>query len=213
MLPNHPLLTPFSYYWRMDAHSYIFGPNPIQDPFEIMQRKQIQYGFIMVNEEAGNFAVGLWSLFRKFLHDRCLKPSTAVRQTLTNQTGDYSLAIIFTNFAIANISLFRDHPLMQAWLQTVDLNGGIYRHRWGDAPVHTLAISQLLQRNEIVRFRYFGYFHRREYVCASGIESSRCKEQVPSFLIKRKFEYVNYDDGCWPSSQNSLCHYYPEIKH
>jgi hypothetical protein len=100
---------------------------------------------------------------------------------------------------------------MQAWLQAVDLNGGIYRHRWGDAPVHTLAISQLLQRNEIVRFRYFGYFHRHEYVCATGIEHNPCEEQARPFFTKNR-TYDNYDDGCWPSSRNPLCRYYPPIE-
>jgi hypothetical protein len=212
MLPNHPLLTLFSYYWRLDAHSFIFGPNPIRDPFEIMQKQQIQYAFIMANEEGEGYAVDLWSLFHKFLNRHCLKPSAAMRQTQTGWFGGYSHAIIFTNFAIANVSLFRDHPLMQAWLQAVDLNGGIYRHRWGDAPVHTLALSQLIERNQIVRFRYFGYMHRHEYVCASGIEGSPCEEQVRSFFTKHRTLYDNYDDGCWPSSRNPLCHYYPQIE-
>ena len=78
MLPNHPLLTLFSFYWRLDAHSYIFGPSPIQDPFEIMQKRQIQYAYIMANEEAENYASGIWSLFHDFLNRHCLKPSIAV---------------------------------------------------------------------------------------------------------------------------------------
>jgi hypothetical protein len=212
MLPNHPLLTLFSYYWRLDAHSFIFGPNHIRDPFEIMQKQQIQYAFIMANEEDEIFAVGLWSFFYKFLNTHCLKPSVAVSRTQTGWFGGYSYAIIFTNFAIANVSLFRDHPLMQSWLQAVDLNDGIYRHRWGDAPVHTLVLSQLIERNQIVRFRYFGYMHRHEYVCASGIEGSSCEKQVQSFFTKDRSFYDNYDDGCWPSSRNPLCHYYPRIE-
>ena len=144
MLPNHPLLTLFSYYWRLDAHSFIFGPNPIQDPFEIMKKQKIQYAFIMANEEGDGYAVDLWPFFHNFLNRYCLKPSKSVRQTQTGWFGGYSLAIIFNNFAIANVSLFRDYPLIQAWLQAVDLNGGIYRHRWGDAPIHTLALSQFI---------------------------------------------------------------------
>ncbi len=212
MLPNHPLLTLFTFYWRLDAHSYIFGPNPIEDPFEIMQKRQIQYAFIMTNREGKGYATGLWSLFHKFLNHHYLKPSAALHQTQTGWFGRYSLAIFFTNFAIANVSLFHDHPLMRAWLHTVDRNGGIYRYRWGDAPVHTLALTQFLERDQIVRLRYFGYIHRCEYVCASGIEGDLCREQVRPFLTNPKIEYHNYDDGCWPSSRNPLCHYYPEIR-
>ena len=102
--------------------------------------------------------------------------------------------------------------MIRTWLQTVDHSGGTYRHRWGDAPAHTLAITQFIRQDEVIRFRYFGYMHRREYVCASGTEGSRCKEQVEPFLTNSSIQYLNYDDGCWPSSSNPLCHYYPEIK-
>jgi len=212
MLPNHPLLTLFTYYWRLDAHSYIFGSKPIQDPFEIMQERQIQYAFVMINDEGSNYATGLWSLFHTFLKRHCVEPSAGLRQTQTGWFGRYSLMIIFTNFAIANVSLFRDHPLMRAWLHTVDRNGGIYRYRWGDAPVHTLALTQFLERDQIVRLRYFGYMHRHEHVCASGIEGDLCKKQIRPFQTDSTVNYDNYDDGCWPSSRYALCHYYPEIR-
>ncbi|CAF4141454.1 unnamed protein product, partial [Adineta steineri] len=212
MLPNHPLLSLFTFYWRLDSHSYIFGPKPIKDPFELMEKQQIQYAFIMVNEEAEQYATGLWSLFQTFLTDHHLEPSAAFHKTQTNQSSEYSRVVIFTNFAIARVSLFRDHELMRAWLQIVDRNGGIYRYRWGDAPIHTLALTQFLQRNEIVRLRYFGYFHRREYVCANGTQEQLCKQEVKPFLTNPHVQYLNYDDGCHPSSKIPLCHYYPEIK-
>ncbi|CAF5189197.1 unnamed protein product, partial [Rotaria magnacalcarata] len=97
MLPNHPLLTLFSLYWRLDSHSYIFGSKPIEDPFEIMQERQIQYAFIMVNEEADHYATGLFELFNEFLNEHCLKLSPSVRQTQITWFGRYSLAMFFTN--------------------------------------------------------------------------------------------------------------------
>ena len=211
MLPHHPLLSLFTFYWRLDAHSYIFGSHPIADPFERMQEQGAQYGFIMVNEDGDGYVTHLWSFFHQFLQNNSLQSSTAVRQTQTTFFGEYSLAIIFTNFAIANVSLFRDHPLIQDWLTRVDQSNGIYQHRWGDAPVHTLALTQFLPRNSIVRFRYFGYMHRREYVCAIRTPDKQCKQQIQPFLFDSRIEYLNYPDGCWPSTRNPLCHYYPEI--
>ena len=212
MLPNHPLLTLFTFYWRMDAHSFIFAPNPIRDPFEIMQNRHSQLAYVMANEDDIRYVADLWSFFQQFLRDHCLKPSKTVRQTQTTLFGGYSFAIIFTNFAIANVSIFRDHPMIRTWLKSVDRNGGIYRHRWGDAPLHTLAITQFLTRNDIVRFRYFGYMHRQEYVCAHGTRDKQCQEQAQPFRTDPSVEYRNYDDGCFPSTRNPLCHYYPEIR-
>ncbi len=212
MLPSHPLLTLFSFYWRLDAHSYIFAPEPIKDPFEIMQKKQIQYAFIMVNIESDHYSIGLWSFFHNFINRYCLKPSKSLRQTQTGWFGGYSTAIVFTNFAIANVSFFRDHPFIRAWLDRVDRNGGIYRYRWGDAPIHTLAVTQFLERDQIVRLRYFGYLHRHEYVCVPGVEGGLCKEQAQPFITEPNIKYDHYVDGCWPSNRNPLCHYYPEIR-
>jgi alpha 1,2-mannosyltransferase len=212
MLPTHPLLTLFSFYWRLDTHSYIFGSKPIQDPFEIMQKKQIQYAFTMANEEGEWYADGLWSFFHEFLNRHCLKPSLAFRKTQIGWFRGYSSAIFFTNCAIANVSLFRDHPLIHAWLHEADDNGGIYRSRWGDAPVHTLALTQFIERKHIARLRYFGYFHRREYICASGVEKKLCEEQVQPFITETKVVYDHYEDDCSPFYRNPLCRYYPEIQ-
>lgn len=212
MLPTHPLLTLFQYYWRLDSHSYIFAPAPIRDPFEVMAAERIQYAFSMVNEEGDGYVFGLWSFFRKFLADRCLAESHAVRKTQTGWLGGYSFAIIFTNFAVANASLFRDHRLIRAWLHAVNDAGGIYRYRWGDAPIHTLALTQFVPRHDIVRLRYFGYWHNREYVCAHGTDEESCRQQVKAFATDPKAEYLVYDDGCYPSTWISLCHYYREIR-
>ncbi len=212
MLPNHPLLTLFSFYWRLDAHSYIFAPEPIKDPFEIMQKKQIQYAFVMADVDSDYYTTDLWTLFHKFINSHCIKPSLAVRETQTGWFGGYSRYIFFTNFAIANVSFFRDHPLIRAWLHILDRNGGIYRYRWGDAPIHTLALTQFIPRDQILRLRYFGYMHRREYVCASGVEGDSCKQYVQRYLTYSKITYDNYDDGCAPTIRNPLCHYYPELR-
>jgi alpha 1,2-mannosyltransferase len=212
MLPTHPLLTLFSFYWRLDTHSYIFGSKPIEDPFEIMQKQQIQYAFTMASDEYEWAVNGLWPFFQQFLNDRNLIPSAAFRKTQISSSGNYSLKIIYTNFAIANVSLFRDHPLIQAWLHEVDHYGGIYRSRWGDAPLHTLALTQFIEEKHIARLRYFGYFHRREYICASGVEKKLCEEQVQPFLTNPTIKYLHYNEECSPDSGNPLCHYYPKIK-
>ncbi|CAF1998225.1 unnamed protein product [Rotaria magnacalcarata] len=211
MLPNHPLLTLFSYYWRLDTHSYIFGGQPIEDPFEIMQKRKIQYAFVMANRDNEAYTLGLWSFFHQFLKEHCLVPSRNFRKTQPGWIDSYSTAIFFTNLAIANVSLFRDHPLIRAWLHKADRNGGIYRYRWGDAPLHTLILTQLIPRNQILRLRYFGYMHRNEYVCARGIKDDLCKAQIKTVFPDPNLIFYNHPDGCNPSFGNPLCHYYPEI--
>ena len=40
-----------------------------------------------------------------------------------------------TNFMIINLKYFREHKLVQEYLQEIDKSHGIYSNRWGDAPI------------------------------------------------------------------------------
>ncbi|CAF1456887.1 unnamed protein product [Rotaria sordida] len=129
-----------------------------------MQQRKIQYAFTMANIEDEVHIPGVWTIFHQFLKEHCLKPSIAFRKTQTRWFNSYSLAIIFTNFAIANVSLFRDHSLIRAWLHKVDRNGGIYRHRWGDAPIHTLILTQLISRNQLLHHLSINPLVKSDYI-------------------------------------------------
>eukprot|EP00966_Prymnesium_polylepis_P163441 3777742-Prymnesium_polylepis.1 len=47
--------------------------------------------------------------------------------------------IYFTNFFISRISWW-GQPRVQQFLRAVNASGGIYEHRWGDAPIQTAAL-------------------------------------------------------------------------
>jgi hypothetical protein len=45
--------------------------------------------------------------------------------------------IVYNNFEVSHVSIWKTR-LYQSFIQAVDENGGIYTHRWGDAPLHTI---------------------------------------------------------------------------
>eukprot|EP00966_Prymnesium_polylepis_P089015 2060238-Prymnesium_polylepis.1 len=47
--------------------------------------------------------------------------------------------IFFTNLFVARISWW-SQPSVGGFLRVVDASGGVYRHRWGDAPIQTAAL-------------------------------------------------------------------------
>eukprot|EP00966_Prymnesium_polylepis_P160750 3715261-Prymnesium_polylepis.1 len=47
--------------------------------------------------------------------------------------------IYFTNFFVSRISWWFQANVLQ-FLSDVNASGGIYRHRWGDAPIQTAAL-------------------------------------------------------------------------
>ncbi|CAF1289080.1 unnamed protein product [Rotaria magnacalcarata] len=205
MLPYHPLISStFTFYLRLDYHSYLLGPPLTYDLFDHMQINQFQYAFLMVSTDELKFVRELWVLFQELLNDSCIKPSSAVKKTqITAATGLYSQAVVFNNFEVSNGSLWRNEPRIHAWLRKVDNAQGIYMYRWGDAPIRTLAVTQFLDDNQVVKFRDIGYFHRREYTCSSRMHSC----SIPSY--HRLASHIVYREGCHPYS-NPLCHYYQE---
>lgn len=71
---------------------------------------------------------------------------------------EYNLCHFWSNFEIARTDLFNS-PTYEAYFKHLDESGGFYKERWGDAPVHSLAMGMLLNVEEIHYFRDIGYKH------------------------------------------------------
>lgn len=71
---------------------------------------------------------------------------------------EYNLCHFWTNFEIARVDLFKSKTY-QDYFNYLENSGGFYRERWGDAPVHSLAVAMMLKKEEIHYFRDIGYKH------------------------------------------------------
>lgn len=71
---------------------------------------------------------------------------------------EYNLCHFWTNFEIAKTEIFL-LDTYQNYFKHLEEAGGFYKERWGDAPVHSLAIGMMLNREEIHYFRDVGYKH------------------------------------------------------
>ncbi|EGV60702.1 O-glycoside alpha-1,2-mannosyltransferase 4 [Yamadazyma tenuis] len=71
---------------------------------------------------------------------------------------EYNLCHFWSNFEIARTDLFTSE-LYQEYLQQLELSGGFYKERWGDAPVHSLALAMMLDTKDVHYFRDIGYQH------------------------------------------------------
>lgn len=71
---------------------------------------------------------------------------------------EYNLCHFWTNFEIARTDLFTSKTY-QDYFAYLEASGGFYRERWGDAPVHSLAVAMMLRKDEIHYFRDIGYKH------------------------------------------------------
>lgn len=66
--------------------------------------------------------------------------------------------IFFNNFEVMDLSWMRSQEYRAAF-KAIDADGGIYRRRWGDAPIRTLLALTLLPLDELHHFRVVGYRH------------------------------------------------------
>lgn len=165
-------LDEFEYYWRLDTDSILTRPVVI-DPFVLVFKQQkCVYGFNRLKGENPHVSTGLFETFKKFLtsevdsgflnekeHDECIRfvtvrsdggktsvPSSAVGG------ASWWAPMYYNNFEMGTLELKRSEPY-QRFFRWVDENEpfGIFRYRWGDAPLHTLGIL-VAQKCSIEKF-------------------------------------------------------------
>ncbi|KAK2080185.1 hypothetical protein QBZ16_000038 [Prototheca wickerhamii] len=129
---NHPLLEGFDYYWRVEPGVHFFCHLP-SDPFREMRASGAVYGWNIVRAELMNTIPSLWN--------------------------KYGGCHFWSNFEIGRLDFFRGEAY-QALFRWLDSTGGFFLERWGDAPVHSLAVAALLDAQTAVRqFEGVGYRH------------------------------------------------------
>lgn len=65
---------------------------------------------------------------------------------------------VWSNFEIGDLDFFRS-PEYLAYFEHLDRAGGFYYERWGDAPIHSIAASLFLPKDQIHFFQEIGYYH------------------------------------------------------
>jgi hypothetical protein len=144
------------YEWvmRLDEDSYIWSP--IQyNLVEYMQSSSKQYGFRMETHEAHAYAVGFPQLLRAYLAMHSREPTPLLKhctpQTLDGLSKDWDHLAFYNNFFISNVSFWRQ-PHVADFLDFIVRSGGIYTHRWGDAPIQTAALQIFMPEEQVHKF-------------------------------------------------------------
>jgi hypothetical protein len=73
--------------------------------------------------------------------------------------GSWNRNMFYTNFEVSRVDFWRSEEY-RGYFRHIDAKNGIYMHRWGDAPIHLLAVSLLLDDADIERFDHVPYWHQ-----------------------------------------------------
>lgn len=160
---KHPIVQEYQYYWRVEP-DVKFNCDIEQDPFRFMRENNKKYGFNLSMKELPVTIQTLWretrSFFRKLDHDYfdASKNDNLVKFISGDKGVSYNNCHFWTNFEIANFDIFRN-DLYESYVNYLDKSGGFFYERWGDAPIHSIIFSLMLNKDEIYIFQNISYTH------------------------------------------------------
>lgn len=150
-----------------------------------MEDNNKTYGFTINIYDSPESIETLWPQTLEFLaeHPHHQHPNNAI-QWLTDRknrpehnmkAAGYSTCHFWSNFEIGDMNFWRSQKY-EDYFEHLDRAGGFFYERWGDAPVHSIALGLFEDRDRIHWFRDIGYQHIPYFNCpASPKCHNRCK--------------------------------------
>jgi hypothetical protein len=155
-------LAPYEFYMRLDDDSFIEEILDY-DPFRVVRAAGVDYASNLVHVEHPLNALGLLEMSKDLLGDTDPLRSLFLHGDVTETVEPSSLTaflaripgelrqridttalsgpvIYYNNFHIARASLW-SHPTIARYFEAIDQSNGIYHLRWGDAALHTIALT------------------------------------------------------------------------
>eukprot|EP00823_Brevimastigomonas_motovehiculus_P000062 TRINITY_DN10166_c0_g1_i1.p1 TRINITY_DN10166_c0_g1~~TRINITY_DN10166_c0_g1_i1.p1 ORF type:complete len:422 (-),score=9.94 TRINITY_DN10166_c0_g1_i1:154-1419(-) len=151
-----PFFDRFDWYWRLDSDSSCHGT--IDDPFDFMERNNKDYGYLREAQDGGDVVEGLWNAVVNYTTINHITPTFLYGSPHFIDWGEKEGGVagifsgcpmFYTNFELVRVSLLRSERY-QNFFKYLDRLGGIYMHRWGDAPIRWLGLATFLERSRTV---------------------------------------------------------------
>ncbi|OBZ89151.1 Alpha-1,2 mannosyltransferase KTR1 [Choanephora cucurbitarum] len=158
---RHPLLDQFEYYWRVEPDVQYFCDIDY-DVFQMMKDNDYKYGWTLSLTEYKETIPTLWDTTKKFMEQHPELIQRGEGSLLSWLTDDdftnYNGCHFWSNFEIGSLEFFRSERYLK-FFDFLDRQGGFFYERWGDAPVHSLAVAMMLKTSEVHFFNDIGYKH------------------------------------------------------
>ncbi|KAG1107159.1 hypothetical protein G6F42_016470 [Rhizopus arrhizus] len=171
---RHPMLDEYDYYWRIEP--YVDYTCDIDyDVFKFMRNNNKKYGFTIAFREFLETVPTLWQTVMNFKRDypdvasRWPSKKNSLEKFVTNDGNSYNGCHFWTNFEIASLELWRSNDYLKLF-NYLDQQGGFFYERWGDAPVHSIAASLMLNQEDFHFFNDIGYRHTAYTHCPTEPE-------------------------------------------
>lgn len=183
MFYKHPRLESTKWYWRVEPNVKFFCDIDY-DVFRWMEDHNKTYGFTINLYDNPESVESLWPTTQKFMQDnsKYLHPNNAMkwlqddvhRPDNFKRANGYSTCHFWTNFELADMNFYRSEAY-EAYFNHLDRSGGFFYERWGDAPVHAIALGMFEDKNKIHWFQDIGYQHIPFFNCPNSPKCRGCE--------------------------------------
>lgn len=206
MFAWHPALKDMQYYWRVEPNVHFFCDIDY-DVFRYLNDRNKTYGFTINLYDAPDSIPGLWPATEAFLadpaHRDAVHPNSAAawirdrahRPAHHDKAHGYSTCHFWSNFEIGKLDFWRSEPYV-SYFDHLDRAGGFFYERWGDAPVHSIALGLFEDRDRIHWFRDIGYQHIPFFNCPRR-PPGKCRG-CKTGLLTDGMKFL-YKEDCRPS--------------
>jgi alpha 1,2-mannosyltransferase len=135
---RHELLLDYEFYWRVEPSIDLFCDIDY-DVFRYMADNDKKYGFVLSLYEYVETIPTLWDSVKAYMkeHPEHIHPDNAMG-FLSDDGG-------------------KTYKAYMDFFEKLDRDGGFFYERWGDAPVHSIAASLLLDKKQIHFFEDIAY--------------------------------------------------------
>lgn len=182
LFAEHPALANIQYYWRVEPKVRFFC-DVDYDVFRWMQDHNKTYGFNINIYDSAESVATLWPETLKFLQDHpAYVDGNSAREWLEDGThrpdnkrkaNGYSTCHFWSNFEVGDLSFWRSKKYRD-YFEHLDRSGGFFYERWGDAPVHSVALGLFEDKSRIHWFRDIGYQHVPFFNCPNNPKCGGC---------------------------------------
>ena len=148
-----PHLSNIEYIMRLDDDSILTSPIGY-DLFKLMKVNKKLYGSASLTVDDPICVAGLWEHARIFMNQSRLHVNLSDVFFSEWKDGD----VFYNNFEVSHVSVWQ-HPVWREFMSYIDDTQGIFKYRWGDAPIHGLGMSMILRKDQVHIFSDIGYTH------------------------------------------------------
>lgn len=186
-----PIMKNYRFYWRVEPEIRFNCDIFEKDWFKYMNENNKKYAFTMAPLELHTTVVGLWDTVQNFAKKNKKLIAKDNNMGFLSEDGGttYNMCHFWSNFEIGDMDFYRLEPYMK-FFDLIDKEGGIYYSRWGDAPIHSMAVSLLLSKDELLFLENTGYYHKPNGDCPHN----------PEIKSARRCACIAVDDFTWDKS-------------